>query len=75
MQPMPKNLKYGQDGTGRDTYIYTNNGGYYPSIKEPIMLKDPGNFNRVISQRGMPASLMDRPKKYNNNGTGRDSYI
>lgn len=28
-----KTLHYNQDGNGRDTYIYTHNGGFYPSRK------------------------------------------
>ena len=28
-----KTLHYNQDGNGRDTYIHTFNGGFYPSRK------------------------------------------
>jgi hypothetical protein len=32
-QTPPKTSHYGLNGTGRDTYIYKNNGGLYPMIK------------------------------------------
>jgi hypothetical protein len=70
-----KNQKYNQDGTGRDQYIYTDNGGYYPRLQQTILLKDPGSFNQLSRKRGFTITCMERPKRYYNNGTGRDSYI
>jgi hypothetical protein len=69
-----KILKYNRDGTGRDSYIYQDNGGYYPKSKEIILIKDPGSFY-ITKSTHHTFSILSKPKKYNNNGTGRDSYI
>jgi hypothetical protein len=37
-----KTLFYGGNGTGRDTYIYNNNGGFCP-FKEPTKIESLGN--------------------------------
>lgn len=70
---MSKTLKYTQNGTGRDSYIYSNNGGYYPPI--PLVVKiDTGKYLGSKS-RSSSTNNWVRPKKYNTNGTGRDLYV
>lgn len=38
-----KTLFYNGNGTGRDTYIYNNNGGFCP-FKEPIKIESLGKY-------------------------------
>lgn len=40
---LSKNQFYGGDGTGRDTYIYTNNGGFCPD-KPSLKVEQLGKF-------------------------------
>ena len=42
---LSKNQFYGGDGTGRDTYIYNNNGGFCPE-KAAIKVEELGKSNR-----------------------------
>ena len=70
---MSKNLKYSQNGTGRDSYIYFNNGGYYPPIPSVVKV-DTGKYPKYAS-RSESANAWTRPKKYTTNGTGRDLYV
>lgn len=68
-----KTLKYSQNGTGRDSYIYTNNGGYYPPIPSVVKV-DTGKYSKS-NQRSSSTNNWVRPKKYTTNGTGRDLYV
>lgn len=66
---------YPPTGTGRDSYIMTNNGGTSASTKLQGVATH-GNymkFGRVYSTN-KPVS-MDRHKRYVSDGTGRDAYI
>ena len=40
---LSKNQFYGGDGTGRDTYIYNNNGGFCPD-KPSLKVEQLGKF-------------------------------
>ena len=41
-----KTQYYGVDGTGRDTYIYNNNGGFCKP-KEPVKYSTPGKMMSI----------------------------
>ena len=41
---LSKNQFYGGDGTGRDTYIYNNNGGFCPE-KPSLKVEQLGKLN------------------------------
>ena len=45
---LSKNQFYGGDGTGRDTYIYNNNGGFCPD-KPSLKVEQLGKFNHDLS--------------------------
>ena len=50
---LSKNQFYGGDGTGRDTYIYNNNGGFCPekaNLKVEELGKSILKANRIISK-------------------------
>jgi len=66
---------YAGNGTGRDTYIYNNNGGFYPE-KDAIRVDEIGSF--VTSKQRHSSDLPKIHSKsigYTNNGGGRDTYI
>ena len=72
---------YNTDGTGRDTYVSLNSGGFtvmnsptrHPKSSSFSVGSSPPNMKRggVSGSGGSPAKLIH----YSNNGTGRDSYI
>lgn len=75
--PHPKVPIYNENGTGRDTYISFNDGGfakYFAKIK-PITRSDcPFEQSHYICKR--PDLSLSKPiNKYWTNGTGRDIYI
>ena len=66
----PKYTNYSANGTGRDTYINFNNGGYfYPS------LKNPGNKRGLIRPKTACNSISMKSLHYHSDGTGRDGYV
>jgi hypothetical protein len=71
-------IHYQNNGTGRDSYIYSNNGGF--TIKHSgSMFPKPGSM-LVSKNNGSPggmkyAAMNGRPIHYNTDGTGRDGYI
>ena len=66
----PKNSNYKTDGSGRDSYISVNNGGFYTPRKQyPTVLTSSRSTQFFGGASG------NRTVKYNSNGTGRDSYI
>ena len=67
---MPKTQNYFSDGSGRDTYICYDNGGYqYPS------LKNPGNKRGFSRPASAASAAPSRSQHYTSDGSGRDSYI
>lgn len=68
----PNYVNYRINGTGRDTYISTNNGGYYRASS----LSSKSNPARNSYIRPIiPTSPAPRSVKYISDGTGRDRYI
>ena len=47
---MSKAQFYGGDGTGRDTYIYMNNGGFCPE-KQPCKVEEIGRYPLISKHR------------------------
>ena len=73
---MPFTTNYQINGTGRDSYIAADNGGFYIR-NEPTKAADIGSF---ISTKPKYAHNYSNqiPQKYvfyTTNGSGRDSYI
>jgi hypothetical protein len=70
-----KTQYYGGNGTGRDTYIYNNNGGFCP-FKEPVKIEELGTFyfSKQRPRDSMP-TIHSKGVNYVNNGGGRDTYI
>lgn len=66
---MPKRVLYNVNGSGRDSYISYNNGGYTTGSKVT---------QGVRTSLVRPASACNIPTKtlnYKTNGSGRDTYI
>jgi len=66
-------IMYPNDGTGRDVYIYFNNGGFWKDNIKRYQLKEKfkrSSFARFHSIRKIPPIW-----NYHADGTGRDSYI
>lgn len=70
-----RSIYYPPDGTGRDSYIQTDNGGTNISYKLQGVPKT-GNFMKFgPSFRNMNPATYIRFKKYFSDGSGRDNYI
>ena len=71
---MPKVIIYNSDGGGRDTYIQTNNGGFFHGGVKSVIKGDQFDFyskyNHLYDIRKQPVSI-----RYRSDGTGRDSYV
>jgi hypothetical protein len=67
---------YNNNGTGRDTYIYENHGGF-TKMYQPISWPKVGTFQSAkYYVRPRPAPVIHaKPVYYRANGGGRDSYI
>eukprot|EP00347_Sterkiella_histriomuscorum_P021970 403332137 len=66
---------YSGDGTGRDTYVYNNNGGFCPSAM-PTKIEELGTFyfQKQRATNTLP-TIHSKGVQYVNNGGGRDTYI
>ena len=53
---LSKNQFYGGDGTGRDTYIYNNNGGFCPE-KAATRIEEIGKSS-ILKVKGITGKLM-----------------
>jgi len=66
---------YKTNGTGRDTYIFNNNGGF-SIMHQPQSYQKPGTFLPSVSRyREKSPVIHSKAVNYRQNGTGRDSYI
>jgi len=73
---LPFHTGYINNGSGRDSYIYSNNGGFYNA--NDSYCPDLGTFyTRSKSQLSKVSPSRNAPKyaPYRIDGTGRDSYI
>ena len=66
---------YSGNGSGRDTYIYNNNGGFCPPV-EPTRIEELGTFYYLKQRaRDFIPGIHSKGVQYVNNGGGRDTYI
>lgn len=68
---------YHNDGTGRDTYVELDNGGFNKAYS-PIKWQKPGTLHNAYLHRQkvnpMPV-LHSKPFHYPVDGSGRDKYV
>ena len=67
-------VHYHTNGTGRDSYIVRNNGGFN-KMYNPIKWPNVGTFVPKRVPRENTPLMHPMPVYYHSNGTGRDSYI
>jgi hypothetical protein len=73
-QKAAQTVHYQTNGTGRDSYIVRDNGGFckmssavkWPEVKSFVQKR---HYNPNAPQ------MVAKPVYYHSNGTGRDSYI
>jgi hypothetical protein len=68
--PILKYSKYKLDGSGRDSYIFSNNGGLYQN-----RFYFSSRYEKLPSLNRSPSPLRPKQVTYINNGSGRDTYI
>ncbi|CAI2381880.1 unnamed protein product [Moneuplotes crassus] len=70
-----KSIFYNPNGTGRDTYIHSNHGGFAVT-KERNAQPDCGAMNsKEVHLTTSSPYIHSKPVHYSTNGTGRDTYI
>ena len=70
-------IHYENNGTGRDSYIHNNNGGFTATY-EPTMYNKPSSItlgDKFRHRRPRGQEISSKPLHYQHNGTGRDGYI
>ena len=71
-------MRYHINGTGRDTYIQSNNGGFSQHHKGSVF-PQPGTFRQSVYKSNIHhnkyAPTEGKKAHYIQNGGGRDSYI
>lgn len=71
-----KKSHYGVDGTGRDSYINSDNGGNYRGFVQQAKGKfEVGTFPSQRQVRQKSVFIEAKPHHYIGDGTGRDCYI
>ncbi|KAL4471515.1 hypothetical protein ABPG74_008408 [Tetrahymena malaccensis] len=75
ISPSPKCRIYNVDGSGRDTYISFNSGGYIRAHAANYQLTNIKNSNRTPSSCIARVPVQSKYNHYKSDGTGRDSYI
>lgn len=65
---------YQTNGTGRDTYIVRDNGGFN-AMYEPVKYGDIGTFSPRRQYRAVVPAIGSKAVQYHSDGTGRDGYI
>ena len=78
----PKYTHYYSDGTGRDTFVGYNNGGFcVPRLFNPqqgtafMRMGSPRLGGQPQKQVSASPRIEPMPVEYRSDGTGRDSYI
>ena len=75
MNKTHKTLFYNSNGTGRDSYIWMNNGGHAFG-REENKQPPPGTMRLTETHNFYKSPYMhSKPVQYISNGGGRDSYI
>ncbi|CAG9312641.1 unnamed protein product [Blepharisma stoltei] len=72
---MPKIIHYSNDGSGRDNYISTINGGLRKLSVKPDILERKGIILQRKHNRRSSASPLATSFRYYSDGSGRDFYI
>ena len=72
--PRYNNIIYNNNGTGRDSYIYGNNGGN-TILSLPAMQLKPSSIKLGGAKTAVNCMIEGRPSRYVTNGSGRDGYI
>jgi hypothetical protein len=67
-------VHYQTNGTGRDSYIVRDNGGFC-KMYEPIRYPDLGTLGAKRRIHENAPSISAKNVYYHSDGTGRDSYI
>ena len=68
------NIIYSNDGTGRDSYIYGNNGGN-TTYTFPSVQNKPASIQFQNPYRRYNCRVAGKAPRYIQNGSGRDGYI
>lgn len=71
-------VQYKTNGTGRDTYIYGNNGGFSQDYYGPNTYDKSGTMLPTIRRKASPEKrpyIHSKSVYYRQDGSGRDSYI
>ena len=70
---------YQADGTGRDTYVGVNNGGFFAHMQVPMKQNTRGQTMFMGDRQGgrtdNSPSIEAKHVSYNYNGSGRDTFI
>ena len=75
MSSMGRTAAYSINGTGRDTYIAVDNGGFSKPF-EPSFTPETGVFGSRKMNRDCSMAQTDAKRSnYSSNGSGRDGYI
>lgn len=67
-------MNYFADGSGRDTFVSNNNGGFYKAYT-PAPADKVTTFMQKRRYNPPAPVIKSRGVQYHSNGTGRDSYI
>lgn len=68
----PKSVLYRTNGSGRDTYISTNNGG---NFRINTAVCDKSATSLFSSKLSTPVLPVPKSIRYRTDGSGRDTYI
>jgi len=75
-----KPIRYKTNGSGRDMYIFANNGGF-SVYDQKVVFDKPGTLQTEKGPttspfvRYIPSIDLVKPKMYIQDGSGRDTYI
>ena len=74
-----RGIIYKTNGTGRDTYIYNDNGGFN-KMYAPRQQAKPGGFlpgldHKQFYQKEKHPHIHSKPIQYPQDGSGRDTYV
>ena len=72
--PSAFRVNYHTDGSGRDTFVSHNNGGFFKAY-QPIKAMPVGAFVQKRSYCPPRPAIVSRGIYYHSDGTGRDNYI
>ena len=74
VKPNAFRINYFADGTGRDTFVKNDNGGFYKPYS-PVPADKVGTFGSKRSWCPPAPIIKSRGVYYHSDGSGRDSYV